>query len=66
MNWSKETLVGQWVKKKVEMVVIREGSGEDNGIMVFVENPAIIQELVKRVKKKVIYRSKVIECNFFR
>ena len=48
------------------MVVIREGSGEDNGVVVFVENPAIMQELVKRVKKKVIYRTKIIECNFFR
>ena len=66
MNWSKETLVGQWVKKKVEMVVIREGSGKDNGIVVFVENPAIMQELVKRVKKKVIYRSRIIEYNSFR
>ena len=39
----------------MEMMVIREGSGEDNGIMVFMENPAIIQEFVKKVKKKVIY-----------
>ena len=42
INWSKETLVGQWVKKKVEMVVIKDGNGEDNGIMVFMENPAIM------------------------
>ena len=42
MNWSKETLVGQWVKKKVKMVIIRKGNGENNGVMVFVENPAII------------------------
>ena len=48
------------------MVVIKEGSGKDNGVMVFMENPAIIQELIKRVKKKVIYRSKIIEYNFFR
>ena len=47
------------------MVVIREGSGEDNGIMVFIENPVIMQEFMKRVKKKVIYRSKIIEYNFF-
>ena len=33
-------------------MIIKEGSGEDNGVMVFVENPAIMQELVKRVKKK--------------
>ena len=58
--------MSQWVKKKVEMVVIKEGSGEDNGIMVFVKNPAIMQKLVKRVKKKVIYRNKIIEYNFFR
>ena len=47
------------------MVVIREGNGEDNGVMVFVENPAKMQEFVKRVKKKVIYRSKIIEYNSF-
>ena len=47
------------------MVVMREGSGEDNGIVVFVENPAIMQELMKRVKKEVIYRSKIIEYNPF-
>ena len=46
-------------------MAIREGSGKDNGIMVFMENPAIIQELIKRVKKKVIYRSKIIEYNSF-
>ena len=48
------------------MVVIREGNGKDNGIMVFMENPAIIQEFIKRVKKKVIYRSEIIEYNSFR
>ena len=47
------------------MVIMKEGSGKDNGIMVFMENPAIIQEFVKRVKKKVIYRSKIIEYNSF-
>ena len=47
------------------MVVIKEGNGEDNGIMVFMENPAIIQELVKKVKKKVIYWNKIIKYNFF-
>ena len=45
---------------------MREGSGKDNGIMVFIKNPAIIQELIKRVKKKIIYRSKIIEYNSFR
>ena len=47
------------------MVIIREGNGEDNDIMVFMENPAIMQKLMKRVKKKIIYRSKIIEYNFF-
>ena len=46
--------MGQWVNKKIEIVVIKKGNGKDNGIMVFMENPAIIQELIKRVKKKVI------------
>ena len=46
-------------------MVIREGNGEDNGVMVFVKNPAIIQEFMKKVKKKVIYRSKIIEYNSF-
>ena len=64
MNWSKETLVGQWVKKKVKIVVIKERSGEDNVIMVFMENPAIIQKFIKRVKKKVIHRSKIIKYNY--
>ena len=49
----------------MEIMVIREGNGKDNGIMVFMENPAIIQEFIKRVKKKVIYRSRIIECNSF-
>ena len=34
--------MGHWVKKKVEMVIIREGNGKDNSIIVFMENPAII------------------------
>ena len=46
-------------------MVMREGNGEDNGVMVFMENPAIMQKLVKRVKKKVIYRNKIIKYNFF-
>ena len=37
------------------MIIIKEGSGEDNGIIVFMENPAIMQKLMKRVKKKVIH-----------
>ena len=47
------------------MVVMREGSGEDNGIVIFVKNPAIMQEFMKRVKKKVIYWSEKIEYSFF-
>ena len=46
--------MGQWEKKKVKNVIIKEGNGKDNNIVVFIENPAIIQELIKRVKKKVI------------
>ena len=42
-------------KKKVKMVIIKEGNGKDNGVMVFMENPGIMQEFMKRVKKKVIY-----------
>ena len=34
---------------------MREGNGEDNSIMVFMETPAIIQKFIKRLKKKVIY-----------
>ena len=46
------------------MVVIREGSGKDNGVVASVENPAITQEPVKRVEKRVVYRSKIIEFNY--
>ena len=46
------------------MVVIEKVSGEDNGVMVFAENPAITQEPVKRIKKKVIYRSNIIKYNY--
>ena len=45
----------------MEMVVMKEGNSEDNDIIVFMENPAIIQKFIKRVKKKIIYRSKIIE-----
>ena len=34
------------------MVVIKEGSDEDNGIVVFIENQAIMQKFVKRIKKR--------------
>ena len=46
-------------------MIIKKGNGEDNGIIVFIENPAIIQEFIKKVKKKVIYRNKIIEYNSF-
>ena len=36
-------------------MIIREGNSEDDGVIVFMENPAIMQEFIKRVKKKVIY-----------
>ena len=45
-------------------MIIREGNGKDNGIVVFMENPAIIQDFIKRVKKRVIHRSKIIEYNY--
>ena len=48
----------------MEMVVIRKGNGEDNGVMVFMENPAILQEFVKRVNKRVIHWIKIIEYNY--
>ena len=47
------------------MVIIKEGNGEDNGVIVFVENPVIMQEFIKKIKKKIIYRSKIIKCNSF-
>ena len=48
----------------MEMVVMEKVSGEDNGIMVSAENPAIMQEPIKRIKKKVIYRSNIIKFNY--
>ena len=36
----------------MEMVVMEKVSGEDNGIIVSTENPAIIQKPTKRIKKK--------------
>ena len=49
----------------MEIIIIKEGNGEDNDVMVFVENPAIIQRLIKRVKKKVIYWSRIIKYKSF-
>ena len=63
-NWSRETLVSDWRGKEVEMVVLGKVSGEDNGVVASVENPATTQEPVKRVGKRVIHRSKIIEFNY--
>ena len=49
MNWSREALVGHWGEEKVEVVVMTEGSGEDNGAVACVERPATAQELVKMI-----------------
>ena len=46
------------------MVIMEKVSGEDNGIVVSADNPAITQEPVKRIKKKVIYRSNRIKFNY--
>ena len=54
-NWSRETLVSDWRGKEVEMVVLGKVSGEDNGVVASVENPATTQEPVKRVGKRVIH-----------
>ena len=34
------------------MMVMGKVNGEDNGIIVFAENPAIMQEPINRMKKK--------------
>ena len=39
-------------------------NGKDNGVIISTENPAIMQEPVKRIKKKVIYRSNIIKFNY--
>ena len=39
----------------MEIIIIKEGNSKDNGIIIFMENPAIIQEFIKKVKKKEIY-----------
>ena len=45
-------------------MVIEKVSGEDNGVMVSAENPAITQKPVKRIKKKVIHWSNIIKYNY--
>ena len=46
------------------MVVIGEISGKDNGVVVSVKNPAIIQKPVRRIRKKIVYRNNIIEFNY--
>ena len=45
-------------------MVMEKVNGEDNGIVVSAENPAITQEPIKRIKKKVIHRSNIIKYNY--
>lgn len=45
------------------MVVIERVGGKDNGVIVFTENPATMQEFIKRIEKEVIYQNNVIEFN---
>ena len=63
-NWSREILVNGWRGKGVEMVVMGKVSGEDNGVVASVENPATTQEPVKRIGKRVVHRSNIIEFKF--
>ena len=63
-NWSRETLVSDCRGKEVEMVVMGEGSGEDNGVVASVESPATTQEPVKRVEKRLFHRSKIVEFSY--
>ena len=63
-NWSREALVDDWEGKKVKMVVLREVSGEDNGAVATAERPATMQELVKRIGKRIVHRSNIVEFNF--
>lgn len=63
-NWSRETLVGDWKGKEVEMVVMGKVSGEDNGVVASVENPATMQEPVKRTGKRVVHRSNIVEFSY--
>ena len=38
----------------MEIVIIKKGSGKNNSVMVFMENPVTMQEFIKKVKKRVI------------
>ena len=63
-NWTRETLVGYWRGKEVEMVVMGKVSGEDNGAVASVENPATTQEPVKRIGKTVVHRNNIVEFSY--
>ena len=63
-SWIGEALVDNRKGKKAEMVVVRKVSGEDNGVVASVENPATTQEPVKRIGKKVVYQNYIIEFNY--
>ena len=63
-NWTRETLVGDWRGKEVEMVVMEKVSGEDNGVVASVEKPATMQEPVKRIGKRVVHRSNIVEFSY--
>ena len=63
-NWSREALVSDWRGKEVEMVVMGKVSGEDNDVVVSAENPATTQKPVKRIEKRVVHRSNIIEFNY--
>ena len=63
-NWSRETLVSDWRGKEVEMVVMGKVSGKDNGVVASVENPATTQEAVKRIEKRVVHQSNIVEFSY--
>ena len=63
-SWIGEASVDNRKGKRVEVVVIREVSGEDNGVVVIVENPATMQELVKMIEKKIVHRRNIAEFSF--
>ena len=46
------------------MVVVREVSGEDNGAVATAERPATMQELVKRIGKRIVHKNILVEFNF--
>ena len=46
------------------MVVVIEVSGKDNGVVATVKRPATMRELVKRIGKRIVHRSNIVEFNF--